>query len=213
MKNFSKAEAIRIITDAATEYDASMRNRQFLVAYSGSPGIDFCIVGFKAHNFKHFTGVKSDLSAADFYRKALAHKLSPNDFCFDSAGNAQRKLAVLPQLSRMFFGNALRGVFARSGIRLEADYVIGGTATRIAVAFRNGNKFDVPVSLYCEDVKNLTIGSTKVLAVWRRSFGETDFTENTYNATGINAEDILAQIRHHQSTCVANVQTGRIRPV
>lgn len=195
MKNYSKAEAIRIITDAAATYDAIMRDRQFLVAFAGIPGIDFCIVGFKANNFKHFTGIKSDLSASDFYRKALAHKLSPNDFSFDSSGNAQRKLAVLPQLSRMFFGNALRGVFNRSGILLEADYVIGGTATRIAVAFRNGKRFDVPVSLYCEDVKNLTIGSTRVLAVWRRSFGETDFTENTYSAKDINADTLLSNIK------------------
>lgn len=198
MKNYGKAEAIQIITSAAAEYDVSMRDKQFLIAYNGCPGIDFCIVGFKAQNFKHFTGVKTDLSATRFYHKALEHNLSPNDFHFDTVGNTQRKLAVLPQLSRMFFGNTLRGSFNRSGIWLEADYVIGGTATRIAVAFRSGKSFDVPVSLYCEDIRKLTTDSVKVLAVWRRSFGETAFVENTYSGNGINAESILAQIEQHR---------------
>lgn len=195
MKNYSKAEAIRIITLTATEYEGFMRDKQFLIAYQDGSGINHSIVGFKAKNFKHFTGVKSTLSAKEFYQRALEHKLSPDDFRFDSAGNAQRKLAVLPWLPRMFFSNALRGSFNRSGIWLEADYLIGGTSARIAVAFRYGKTFDFPVSLYCEDVRNLTNNSMKVLAVWRRAFGEKVFSENTYCAKNVDPEILLSKLQ------------------
>ena len=194
MKNYNKAEAIRIITTAAAEYETLMRDKQFLIAYQDSSGFNYSIVGFKAMNFKHFTGVVSDLPSKVFYRRALEHKLSPDDFRFDLTGNAHRKLTVLPWLSKMFFSNALRGSFNRSGIRLEADYLIGGTSTKISVAFRYGKTFDVPVSLYCEDVRNLTNDSTKVLAVWRRAFGEKVFSENTYCAKNINPEMLLSNL-------------------
>lgn len=110
VKNYSKNEAIRIITTAAQEYEALMRDKQFLIAYQDGSNVRYSLVGFQAHNFKHFTGVITSLGAKAFYNRALDNKLSPNDFDFDRIGNSQRKLAILPYLSKMFFSNSLRGV-------------------------------------------------------------------------------------------------------
>ena len=191
LKNYTKEEALAIISNAVREYDIKFKNYQFLIAFNGRSGIEFSIVGFRANNFMHFTGLKSSLPANVFYHRLINHALSPKDFDFDTFGNAQRKLTVLPFLQSLFYNCALRGIFNRSGIWLEADYVVGDTAGVFSVAFRNGSKYDFPVSLYKEDVRKLTIDTTNVLAVWRRKFGEKDFIENTYHAKEIDPNELL----------------------
>lgn len=192
MKNYTKQEAIRIITDAAAKYDEQLCGRQFLVVYESSNGPESTVIAFYDYHFKHLTGAVTSLSAKVFYSRALEHKLSPDDFSFDRFGNTQRKLAVLPSLHRLLYGGAMRGSFNRSGIRIEADYFIGKTAHRMAVAFRSGQHCDIPVSLYCEDVRQLTNDCTSILAVWRTGKGSANFTENTYCANGIDAQALAA---------------------
>lgn len=190
----TKKEAIKIITSAASSYKEKMCEKQFLVAYREGGELHYSIVGFKAKNFKHFTGVVTNDTAGRFFEKALNNKLSEKDFDFDKIGNTLRKLTVLPALPRLFYGNALRGDFNNSGISIDADYYIGGTAVRIAVAFRRDKTYDFPVSLYCEDVRKLTNRTTKVLAVWCRSFGDSKFTQVTYCAKDIDAGTLLAEL-------------------
>ncbi len=168
-----------------------MKGCQFLIAYRCGSNIEYSIVGFKAANFKHFTGLHSSLPPDVFYHRLINHMLSPEDFSFDSLGNAQQKLAVLPQLHNLFYSHTLRGVFNRSGIFLQADYAVGNTAGSYSVAFCNGKGYDYPVSLYNEDVRKLTVDTTKVLAVWKRHFGEKTFSENTYHASDVDPDELL----------------------
>ena len=208
LKKYSKAEAIAIITAAAEKYDAVLNGRQFLIAYGQSDAPDFSVVGFRAHNFLHLTGVIAADKPNRFYQKALDHKLSERDFDFDRYGNAHLKLAVLPGLHRLFSGHTLRGSFARTGIRIETDYFVGSTAMRLALGFRCGMSCDFPVSLYCEDIRSLTSDSQKVLAVWVKAFGDADFEVNTYCAKGVSDPDsLLAQWK------AARVQVGHINAI
>lgn len=192
MKNYTKQKAIRIITDAAAKYNEHLCGRKFLVVYEGEKGPESAVIAFYEQHFKHLTGAVTNLSAKVFYSRALDHKLSPNDFSFDSSGNMQRKLAVLPVLHRLLYNGAMRGSFNRSGIRIEADYFIGETAHCMAVAFRSGKSCDIPVSLYCEDVRRLTNNCTRILAVWRTDKGSANFTENTYCANGVDVPALSA---------------------
>lgn len=192
MKNYTKQEAIRIITDAAAKYDEHLCGRQFLVVFEGSIGPESTVIAFHDYHFKHLSGAVASLSAKVFYSRALEHKLSSNDFSFDRSGNMQRKLAVLPCLHCLLYGGAMRGNFNRSGIRIEADYFIGKTAHRMAVAFRSGKHCDIPVSLYCEDVRRLTNDCKRILAVWRTDKGSANFTENTYCAKGVDVQALAA---------------------
>ena len=200
VKNYTKTEAIRILADAAKNYNIHLCNYQFLIAYKC--GVEYCfsVVGFQAANFLHLTGLESDLSPKHFYGRLLSKKLSPDDFSFNSHGYDQLKLAVLSQLSSLFYGHTLRGIFNRSGIFIEADYVVGNTAGSFSVCFRNGNRgFDVPVSLYNEDVRKLTTETTKILAVWRRPFGTADFSTNTYCAKDVDPVFLLSRYYDNRS--------------
>ena len=51
-------------------------------------------------NIQHMTGVKTRLSAQQFYAACLESKLSEYDFEIDNKGKVQQKLMVLPYLAK-----------------------------------------------------------------------------------------------------------------
>lgn len=63
-------------------YEKNLCNNQILFIYRDAQNhTSSAEVRFRSHNFLHFTGVLPiQLSANDFYRYALNHKLSVNDF-------------------------------------------------------------------------------------------------------------------------------------
>lgn len=178
MKRYSKAEAIRIVVDAAKAYEKNLCGKVFRLCYELNGEMQFLEFGFQAHNFKHFTGLYCrDCSSKQFYEKALAGKLSERDFEFSSDaeypnGNAHKKLAVLPMLPYIFSAPLLYGTFNTSGLYISADYFIGRTRAMISVGFRYKHPYDVPVSLYCEDIRKLSEKAVRILAVWEKNYGE-----------------------------------------
>ena len=190
-KTYTKEQAVKIITQCANEYETELRNKRFVLAYEDNNKLQYKIVGFKAGNFLHLTGVDAKTSATRFYEKCLDRKLSKNDFEFDKHNQCHLKLTVLPMLSKMFYNHSLRGDFARSGLWIEVDYFIGTTNRLLSLGFREGNGADYPVSLYQQDVKQLVITPQKVLGVWRLSDEE---TLNTYIAKDYNADELAKQL-------------------
>ena len=67
-------------------------------------------------------------------------------------GKVQQKIAVLPYLPNLLYGNCMIGDFINSGIMIRADYFVGDTRATISVGFKVGKTVDVPVTLYHEDV-------------------------------------------------------------
>ena len=59
--------AIRVIVEAAKNYEKYLNNRKFLIIYKTKDGQDFVEVAFHSVNFLHLTGVKSKLTAQRFY--------------------------------------------------------------------------------------------------------------------------------------------------
>ena len=176
MAKYTKEQAIKILTESAKAYQEKLLNRFFLIAFPEGNIVNYTVVVFRKQNFKHLTGVRTDITAKRFWEKCLGGKLSVNDFSFDSAGNTQLKLSVLPQLPQIFWNHAMRGEFGRTGICLNADYFVGTTKKLISVGFRFNVPADSPCSLYCEDVQKLTVNTTKVLGIWSRKDGERDWT-------------------------------------
>lgn len=189
MKKYNKKEAIKIITDAAKCYRDNLMNSRFLLAYKSGGKIGYSIILFKMENFKHLTGIKSELSANRFFEAACNGMLSEDNVVL-ADGNTHRKLFVLPMVSRMFSGSTLRGDFNRSGIRIEADYFVGNTAKRVAIGFKTGKFYDTPVTLYNEDIRKITRSTDKVICVWRRAKNEDGYS-CVYCAKEYDAEALL----------------------
>lgn len=174
-----KRKAISIVVSAAKRYKEMLCGKQFLLACGDT---EFREVAFRAQNFAHFTGVRlQGCSARQFYERALSGKLSASHFAFSSDGNTERKLAVIGQLPGLFHAPLLYGAFLDSGICISADYFVGKHI--ISVGFRAGKSFDIPVTLYNEDIRKLTYQPEKILAVWEKPIGAERYATLTYSRT------------------------------
>ena len=139
MRSYDENMALKIILQAAQEYDVRLKNKQFLVVYRGKKGAETHCVGFRAINFLHLTGVETDMSARQFYAACINKRLSKRDIRVDGKGKVQQKLQVLPYLSALLYHNCMIGDFINSGIFIKADYFIGDTKAVLSVGFRDGS--------------------------------------------------------------------------
>lgn len=95
-----RKEIIRVIQSAANEYKKYLVGRTFLYVFDNR----YIEVLYKAANFKHLTGVESHLSAKDFYKNALRHRLQSTQIFFSSRHPYQlckRKLQHLHEISHL----------------------------------------------------------------------------------------------------------------
>ena len=183
-KNLSNREALKVIVEAAKNYDKKLKDKHFLIVYQEGSQMKTACVGFRDMNFLHLTGVKTNLSAQLFYSASISGKLSEKDFSLDTKGKAQQKLAVLPYLHELFYHNCMIGNFINSGICIKADYFVGDSKAVLSVGFRYGKKVDMPVTLYNENVKILSKPTFKVLAIFEKNYNEEDYRMCTYLSKG-----------------------------
>ena len=183
-KNLSNREALKVIVEAAKNYDKKLKDKHFLIVYQEGSQMKTACVGFRDMNFLHLTGVKTNLSAQLFYSASISGKLSEKDFSLDTRGKAQQKLAVLPYLHELFYHNCMIGNFINSGICIKADYFVGDSKAVLSVGFRYGKKVDMPVTLYNENVKILSKPTFKVLAIFEKNYNEEDYRICTYLSKG-----------------------------
>ena len=184
MAKYDKKAALKIIIDAASQYEEKLNNRLFLIVYQEGGKTKTVCVGFRDMNFMHLTGVDTKLSAQQFYSACLESKLSERDFEIDNKGKVQRKLIVLPYLSDLLYQSCMIGNFVNSGIWIRADYFVGDTKVILSVGFREGKMVDYPVTLYNEDVRKLSHPTNKVLAIFSKSYLKQVYTDCTYMAKG-----------------------------
>ena len=184
MAKYDKKAALKIMIEAVKQYEEKLNDKQFLIIYREGKDIKTVNVGFRDMNFLHMTGVKTRLSAQQFYAACLESKLSEYDFEIDNKGKVQQKLMVLPCLSKLMSHHCLVGEFINSGVYIRADYFVGDTKAILSVSFRNGNRVDYPVTLYNEDVKRLSNPTNKVLAIFSKSYKEKCYNKCTYLSKG-----------------------------
>lgn len=193
-KQYTKQEAIRIITRAAQRYNVNLSGRRFLVVYDAGDTLGSAYISFGKAHFAHLTGLKINLRPAVFYDRCLDSRISQRDFDFTAHGNEMLKLSVLEQLPGFLWGPNLRGDFNRTGIYLSSDYFIGKTSGVLSVGFRHTATDDIPVSLMKEDIRKVTIRSDRVLAVWRSDPGSAACTELIFLASGQDEQELLKKL-------------------
>lgn len=195
MRNYNEEIALKIILQAAKEYDVRLKNKQFLIVYRGKQGVEKHCVGFRERNFLHLTGVKTNMSAKTFYSACINGRLSLKDISVDRKGKVQQKLQVLPYLSGLLYHNCMIGDFINSGISIKADYFVGDTRAVLSVGFRDVGEVDIPVTLYNESVKKLSDPTCKVLAIFRKEYDDPQFDICTYITSGYEIDRFPKEIR------------------
>ncbi len=182
MAKYDKKAALKIMIEAAKQYEEKLNDKHFLIVYREGKYIKTVDVGFRDMNFLHMTGVKTRLSAQQFYAACLESKLSEYDFEIDTKGKVQQKLMVLPYLAELLYHHCMIGDFINSGICIRADYFVGDAKAVLSVGFRTGKKTDFPVTLYKEDVRKLSQPTNKVLAIFSKYYKDQHYNNCTYLA-------------------------------
>lgn len=184
---YNEKTALRVIVEAAQNYDKFLKNKNFLVVFQKGKEMKSVEIGFHDYHFLHLTGIRTNLKAKQFYSACLNRKISPRDIALDAKGNAQRKLAVLPYLHELLYQNCMIGDFIQSGIQIKADYFVGNTRAVLSVGFRYGSgtkAVDIPVTLYKEDVRRQVRPVCKVVAIFVKGRQEEQYAEHTYWSKG-----------------------------
>lgn len=182
MAKYDKKAALKIMIEAAKQYEEKLNDKHFLIVYREGKYIKTVDVGFRDMNFLHMTGVKTRLSAQQFYAACLESKLSEYDFEIDNKGKVQQKLMVLPYLAELLYHHCMIGDFINSGICIRADYFVGDAKAVLSVGFRTGKKTDFPVTLYKENVRKLSQPTNKVLAIFSKYYKDQHYNNCTYLA-------------------------------
>ena len=81
MAKYDKKAALKIMIEAAKKYEEKLNDKHFLIVYREGKEIKTVSVGFRDMNFLHMTGVKTRLSAQQFYVACLESKLSGTSVC------------------------------------------------------------------------------------------------------------------------------------
>lgn len=193
MAKYTKEAARSIIFAGAAKYKEKLSGRQFMLIYkdNASKNIKSVVVAFKPTNFKHLTGVVTELSAARFFRICLDKRLSTKQFNFDKYGNIQRKLDVLLLMPNVFYGRCWLGESINNDIYINADYYVGDTHCVLSVGIRITEAGDVPVTLKKQSISEVVKKESKVFAIaskpldsndatWELTYCEKDFNPASY---------------------------------
>lgn len=104
-------ERIRLeLIKAAKKYKETYVDYEYLICSDAFKQKSYYIVDAKKDNFKHLTGVHSQISAISFYDKCIHGTLSIEDFDFikkgqnkkSVKGSVRRKIKVLPNMMELF---------------------------------------------------------------------------------------------------------------
>lgn len=203
MKQFTKAEAIKIITSCAEKYSNELLDKSLLFVCQDQHKRISCIeFFFYDRNFLHLTGVKlkkrarrenkcdAAQNATDFFENCLSHTVSPNDFDFSDDGTTSLKLAILPQLVSKDLSAKVVGNFCSLRPKLYTEKLAGGTKGCMGFCVDVLTHNYVPNTVLNEDVRNNVNEWARVIAVYRKEISESEYIEPTYFAKKVDWDSI-----------------------
>lgn len=219
MGRYTKKDAIRIVVQCAEKYRDNLANRSLLFIcqdkHKNTSAIEF---SFDASNFLHLTGLKlknrkrsntnkfeidntqldsnresltgEEISALDFYDKCLNHKLSENDFNFADDGTTEMKLDVLPGLLCKNLTAKMIGDFQSDKPKLQTEKLAGGVTACMGFRKNTQKTRYIPDTVLKDNIKKHTSGQVRVIACYRKTKDDFQYSEITYVAKKIEWDKI-----------------------
>ena len=131
------------IIDNAIYYRNDFTEYDYLIYSKDFKNRHYYIISAENDNYKHLTGVQTELSGNDFFDKCIAGSLTEEDFSFSKKnqsekevkGSVRRKITVLPLMKNLFNGTAkIEEDFEKNRIRCSfaagsADCTLGFVIT------------------------------------------------------------------------------------
>lgn len=184
----NKSEAISIISNCTVTYKKFLDGKQVVFVYRDENNhADFTELKFRSYNFLHFTGVtlRKGLTANDFYRYALNHRLSERDFSFKSKHTTELKLKVLDTIMNVDTKARMIGNYTGPHLELYTEKVTGTTTACLGLISK-GDCY-IPNSVLSEDIRSIVPKPPgKIFAIFKKSIGNSLYTQLTYRSQNIN---------------------------
>ena len=156
-----KSRVRDVIVENAETFYSTFVEFDYLIFSDAFDNNEYYIISACEDNYKHLTGVHSELSAGEFFAKCLNQTLTEDDFDFIKIGqeektvkgSVRRKIGVLPNIGKMFNCNVL----------VEEDYEKNYVKCSFAVAdsFCTLGFIDVGTARPNTLLKNNTLDSSK----------------------------------------------------
>ena len=198
MGKYTKAEAIKVVTECARLYKEKLVGKNLLFLCMNKHGGVNCLeFSFDASNFLHLTGFKLNkrngsqpISAKQFYDMCLNHKLSPSDFEFAKDGTTPLKLEILPQLISKNLSAKMIGDYNSGKPKLVTDKLAGNTTACMGFIGTAPTGRFVPNTVLKMDMRNSIKNQLRVVAVYRKEQSDAEYQEVTYRAKKIEWDHI-----------------------
>lgn len=185
-----KSSALKLISNSARIYSDRLLNNNYLFITDSNLYLETC---FKETNFKHLTGVESKLSPKQFYKNALDSKLTEKDIDYKENGTTQIKLNILESILDIQKVTKMLGIYNKNNLTnvlLSTEKLIGNT--NYCMGFKNidNSLYYVPNTVLKEDIRNITISTSRVLCILKKHQKNKVYEEICYTAKGVNIREI-----------------------
>lgn len=199
-RKYTKEEAISIVASCAKKYRDELAGRSLLFVCMDKHKRISCIeFTFDASNYLHLTGLKLKdavdtngqiikLSATDFYRKCLTHRLRADEFDFAEDGTTMLKLDVLPYVMNKSLSAGMIGDYNSANPKLYTEKLVG--SVKACVGFVSSNQRYVPNTVLQVDIRDYTSNTVRVIAVFRKLRTSEIYEELTYKAKKVEWEKV-----------------------
>ncbi len=199
MQSYTLEEARRIAMQCAKQYQKDLLGKQFIIIYRcrDDNKIKSLEIQFNKGNFQHLTGLDMiDVNgnvrehvAELFYTKCLNNQLSKKEIQFKKNGTTNLKLLALPVIMKIHKVTKIAGDFNYARPYLVADKMIGNI--NFCLGLRQLNECYVPVSALLEDIKQLTVVQSQVLAILSKETEEDKYMNIRHVAKGLNLNQLV----------------------
>ncbi len=198
-KTQDKKSVVQKIYEAAELYRRYLVGRKFLYVFDGR----YIEVIYKSENFRHLTGVETNLSAKSFYSKAVQRILRENQIFFTSVhpySLCLRKLKHIGQIANM----ARAESFMLEEIRTHTQsYKFGTTDLHFSLCM-NREKDDfgndksecyVVQSLRDEDCFSKSKDAYEVTHIFCKANDSKKYSQLLYRSVSCTIEDVPLEIK------------------
>ncbi|MCD7855882.1 MAG: PBECR4 domain-containing protein [Clostridiales bacterium] len=190
-KYYNNDTAIPVIVEAAGLYKRNLLNKSILFITKQNNDLVSYKVDFKAFNFLHFFGIKTELSAEEFFKRASKSRLSPKDFIIKNKKYTTYKIDIVLEAVSVNLNAKTIGDFGSQGIKIEADLGVGNVAYTMTLRrFKQGANNCYPVGILKSDVRSEVYPHSPVLAVLSKNIKDKKYSICTYKSKNINFEKI-----------------------
>lgn len=171
------------IIEAAKEYKLHLLNNNILIIYTEDNKISYIETMFSNRQFKHLTGIKSELKASDFFKRCYKSIISPRHYIIDPKGTTPLKLNVILQAINFEKTAKMIGTFNRNGIHLSSDIIMGNIRYSLGfVPYEENSQYYVPNTLLQEDIRKITISPVgQIVCMLKKTIHEKEYSNLVFH--------------------------------